>query len=268
MIYHQILFLFDSTKDIPEKEKEILNEHLHKFCKNIPYMLWTFERAIEFMSMFYPQFLPLMHLETEFNIVKCDFFRYLIMYHYGGIYTDLDFIIIKDLHSFIKDVVSNKVIFFPIYNKPNIILSEEWLNSLEQSSSIHNGILVSLTIKHPFWLTLIFDIFNDLCIQKRKINTKEDVYNISGPRKLASMFQHYTSFNDVVLLPYFYFCPYTAIIPNTNEKKIYNNSIIHGSITNEEWSFFNIHQYKELSTICPLSYFVCVYLGDGSMWKT
>jgi hypothetical protein len=268
MLYHQILFVFNTTKTILDEDKKIIDEHLKTFCNGVSYMLWTLEKAIKFTKQFYPIFLPIFELDSEYKIVICDFFRYLIMYHFGGLYTDFDFLIIKPLHLLINDLQNEKVSFYPPNNQPEIILSEEWLNSLHKTNSLHNGILISLRPKHPFWLKLIFEIFNDLCIQQVPILSKDDVYTLTGPRKLATFYtNNVDSFRNIVYLPYFYFCPYIASVRATNEKKIYNNALITGELADEQWSFFNVHQYNELSKMCPESYFVCVYLGAGSMWK-
>lgn len=268
MIYHQILFKFNDTKPFHNYEKDILNTHLNKYCDKIQYKLWNLEEANAFVKTHYPIFDSLMNMHTQFDIIKCDFFRYLIMYHYGGIYTDIDFLILKPLKQLLLDI-TNKVSFTPMSNEPKLILSEEWFDSLNTSESLHNGILISLTQKHPFWLKLVFEIYNELIIKNISINNKKDVYEVTGPKKLAKFYlENLSTFKNVVVIPYFYFCPYNSINIQSNEKKIYNDVFVKGSIESEQWFFFNINEYEQLNTLCPKSYFACIHLGNGSMWKS
>ena len=109
MLYHQILFVFNTTKNILDEDKKIIYQHFKTFCNGVSYMLWTLEKAIEFTKQFYPAFLPIFELDSEYKIVICDFFRYLIMYHFCGLYTDFDFLIIKPLQLLINDLQNEKV---------------------------------------------------------------------------------------------------------------------------------------------------------------
>ena len=53
------------------------------------YILWKDIDIHEFMKSYYPAFYQ-MFLSYKYKIQQIDAFRYFILYHYGGIYIDLD----------------------------------------------------------------------------------------------------------------------------------------------------------------------------------
>jgi hypothetical protein len=190
------------------------------------------------------------------------------MYHFGGIYTDLDFLCIRPFESFLKHLKGNKLSYSPnTIESPSIILSEEWLNSMTFTNTLHNGILVSLIPKHPFWLKLVHEIYDNVVHLKQQPKNNVDVFQVAGPKKLCAFYlenKHF--FKDICVLPYYYFCPYICI--ENNERKFYNNAMVEESFkTPIQWVFFNIQDNQDLISNCPNSFFVCVYLNSGSMWK-
>nr|QOI90477.1 hypothetical protein HWQ62_00341 [Pyramimonas orientalis virus] len=270
MTYHHIYFSFDNTKDQILSESKIIDMYLQKNCSTMKYKFWNFTSATDFVKKHYPYFLDFMTGKSEFPIIKCDFFRYLLMYHFGGVYTDLDFICIRPFESFIALLKDKHISHFPnSVETPSIILTEEWLNSSSFTNTLHNGILISLVKKHPFWLKLLHDIYTVVIVEKVIPKSSTDVFNITGPKKLCAFYKENVSFfKDVCILPHYYFCPYVSI--ENDERIVFNNAMIeHKPKTNEplQWIFFNIKEHDKLITLCPNSFFVCVYLNSGSMWK-
>lgn len=60
------------------------------------HILWTDATARDFVQEFYPSFLPT-YDGYPYNIQRVDSFRYFVLYHYGGIYLDLDVGCMRDL---------------------------------------------------------------------------------------------------------------------------------------------------------------------------
>ncbi|KAF4449358.1 putative glycosyltransferase C4F11.04c [Fusarium austroafricanum] len=99
----------DAIKTSPPADQQKIPRILHQTCKNetVPevwvssqqscietyhdfeYMLWTDERARHFISEEYPWYLDTWDT-YPFPIQRADAIRYLILYHYGGIYMDMD----------------------------------------------------------------------------------------------------------------------------------------------------------------------------------
>jgi mannosyltransferase OCH1-like enzyme len=59
------------------------------FQRGWKYVLWTDEMNLEFMTRMYPSYLPL-YTSYRYGIQRADMIRYFLLYHYGGIYCDLD----------------------------------------------------------------------------------------------------------------------------------------------------------------------------------
>lgn len=75
-----------------------------KSCKSLhpdyKYILWTHEDMEKFVKEVYPNFYQT-YISYRYDIQRCDAFRYLVLYKYGGIYLDLDIICKKNLNNFL-----------------------------------------------------------------------------------------------------------------------------------------------------------------------
>jgi mannosyltransferase OCH1-like enzyme len=84
----RILHQTAATEDIPEKWAAA-----QKTCKaaysEYEYMLWTDQSARDFLAAEYPWFVDIWDA-YPFPIQRADAIRYFILYHYGGIYLDMD----------------------------------------------------------------------------------------------------------------------------------------------------------------------------------
>ncbi|KAJ6058030.1 uncharacterized protein N7446_008929 [Penicillium canescens] len=84
----RILHQTCANETIPAKWAEA-----HASCKNayadFEYKLWTHERSREFIAANYPWFLNYWD-NYAFNIQRADAIRYFVLYHFGGIYLDMD----------------------------------------------------------------------------------------------------------------------------------------------------------------------------------
>ena len=63
--------------------------------------LFTFHLSRNFLNSHYKWFIP-RYDSYKHNIMRADAFRYFIMYHFGGIYTDLDLLCHKNLDDYLK----------------------------------------------------------------------------------------------------------------------------------------------------------------------
>ncbi|PYH42983.1 glycosyltransferase family 32 protein [Aspergillus saccharolyticus JOP 1030-1] len=84
LILHQTA----ATENIPERWQNSQQSCVEVYA-NYQYMLWTDESARDFISKHYPWFLPTWDTYT-FPIQRADALRYFVLYHYGGIYLDMD----------------------------------------------------------------------------------------------------------------------------------------------------------------------------------
>jgi len=129
-----IKFIFQTWKnnDIPDKWKE----GQLSVIKNNPdyeYKLFTDEDNRNIVINYFPDFLEY-YDNFEYNIQRADAIRYMILYLYGGIYLDLDYICNRSFNELILE-------------KP-IGLNR----SINQSWSFTNSIMICTVKSHPMWL--------------------------------------------------------------------------------------------------------------------
>lgn len=271
MIVHQIYFDFGTntaSRDAGEASRvfEVVRSHM---SGDSSYIRWELDASIALVRKHYPCFLPIFEMETEFQVMKCDFFRYLLMYHFGGIYFDLDFVPTKPVESIFNDTRDRRVFHFPVKEGlPNVIFSEEWSNSMSFTDTLHNGILFSRNQRHPIWMELMMSIYDTLCVRGLRAVSHKDVYRFTGPNLLCdTVRKSLGTYTDVVVLPYFYCCPYMAVCKNTRERIVCNGLGDVPPLETHDWVFFSSEVAAQLSLTCPSSYFVCVHLNHGSLWK-
>jgi mannosyltransferase OCH1-like enzyme len=93
--------------EIPENWKFGVEE-----CKKIhddyEYKLWTDDMMEDFVKKEYSDFYET-YKSYKYHIQRCDAFRYLVLYKYGGIYIDMDIVCKKKLDNLLKyDIVFTK----------------------------------------------------------------------------------------------------------------------------------------------------------------
>lgn len=78
------------THEIPNEWKEAVSS-CKMINKGFKYILWTHKTMNDFVKTHYPQFHNT-YKSYKHDIQRCDAFRYLVLYKYGGIYLDMDII--------------------------------------------------------------------------------------------------------------------------------------------------------------------------------
>ncbi|KAJ7638954.1 glycosyltransferase family 32 protein [Roridomyces roridus] len=76
------------TGTLPPRWQSISQE-CRDMMPDYEYMLWTDESSREFIARHYPWFLNTFD-DYSYAILRADAIRYFVLYHYGGIYMDLD----------------------------------------------------------------------------------------------------------------------------------------------------------------------------------
>ena len=88
------------TSEIPERWKLAVNSCKKKY-NDYQYILWTDEMMEKFVKTEYPDFFNVYDSYKE-NIQRCDAFRYLVLYKYGGVYIDMDIICKKNFDNLLS----------------------------------------------------------------------------------------------------------------------------------------------------------------------
>lgn len=156
------------TTNIPEEWEDAI-----KSCKTTnneyKYILWTDKKMDEFVEKEYPEFVNVYKSYTH-NIQRCDAFRYLVLYKYGGIYLDMDIVCKKNVNSLLNyDVVLSK--------------------SSNITSSFTNSFLM-VTPKHPFFKFCI-DNLPSYVESYSYFGNHLHIMNSTGPFFLTKMMEIY-----------------------------------------------------------------------------
>jgi mannosyltransferase OCH1-like enzyme len=194
------------SSDIPYNYKfNLLKFIIHN--SEYTYCLWNETKIFYFIKIYYPNLLP-NYLNLKYKIQKVDFAKYIILFHYGGIYTDIDIESYKSINNFFK-INKNEGIYFSktsyINNMENCIM-KKFYNFKTNNYFINNGIILA-SPHHNFFLDVIKDIeYNIANNNDYFYNSK--IFNTTGPSMLTnSILKHNNKYNDIYILNNEYFEP-------------------------------------------------------------
>lgn len=190
---HQIFWSFTGKQlsDIPKFKEHTTKTEQFARVYGYEYKLWSLKDCEELIVEYFPQYIELWNT-FRYDIQRCDFIRYLILYIHGGWYLDCDCYPIQDLspleiHEQVfttwhidKDKLPYNAIMGSTYRNPlflDIIEDVEKRTYEKQSKSIYDtwkGRLIFQTTGHHMLKKHIpkKDIYDLLTIfnEKKKIN--------------------------------------------------------------------------------------------------
>ena len=170
------------------------------------YKFWTDEDMFDEIKtnfpLYYEAFMALPRM-----IMRIDMFRYFLMYQYGGLYVDLDYMMFKPFDM----LESDAKIVLPSNR-------EECRNSTKYTCT-GNSIFASEP-NHPFWKMVIDTLFTN---KREKFRTNQDVVNGTGPVFLYEMTKLWLKENphrssEIYVPPRYMFHPPTNTKPNMIKK--------------------------------------------------
>ena len=123
------------------------------------HIFWTDELQLDFVRINYPKLYPLF-LSYKYNIQRADAFRYIALFHYGGLYMDLDYEVLDNFWHLLPD------------DRPSVVESP-----YKYSESVQNS-LMSSPPNHPMW----HKVFRQLGDVK-----DESVFRSTGPNLFDSV---------------------------------------------------------------------------------
>lgn len=159
------------------------------------YHFWDHNAIKAFLEEHYPGYMaPYFHL--KYLLQRWDSIRYLIVYHYGGIYVDMNYESIEPLDKLLNDVEC----FFgckPVEHKPQDV-------TIYLGNSLFGGIK-----KHPFLQLLIEECFETITNVIEKDGKMRFILETTGPVVVSKMYQKYADNKKVTLLPSEFVAPWT-----------------------------------------------------------
>jgi len=198
------------------------------FIKNHPnfkFILWDEKLIDKLIKEEYKYiFDEIENLNLEL-IQKIDLVKYLILYKYGGVYTDIDIISVKNIIDLFT--TENKIIFFKMNIGVNwtekIVLK---LFNLDNSFIVNNGFIISPP-KNIFWINLIYCCI-DSCKKSTILNKSKlfKIFNTTGPaiisREIQKNMSEYIIHDYTVSEPCF---PLLECVPHENTYLIHKHNL-------------------------------------------
>jgi len=110
---HQIFWPFNDKelKDIPVFQQNVDETKL--FCKahNYEYKLWDLKDCEKLIEEEFSEYSQLWK-DFRFDIQRCDFIRYCILYKFGGLYLDCDIRPMKNIDAVFSSLATEEPIYF------------------------------------------------------------------------------------------------------------------------------------------------------------
>lgn len=197
MVIPKIIHQTWKTENIPERCKKWV-QSWKKHHPDYEYKLWTDKDNRDLMMKHYPKFIPVYDSYKK-GVYRADIARYVIMYHYGGLYVDLDFECLKNMDPIIE---ANECFFgyepheHFINNKPKVC------NALFGSNKYN-----------PLFIHFLREAFN-----RSKYKMNHSPVNVTGPEMITDVLKNY---KNIKIYNSAYFYPLSA--KNDSKVKFIDN---------------------------------------------
>lgn len=170
-IIHQIYGFWD--KNIPKHIQSRIDtwKRLHPDYK---YILWDKKKSREFIKKKYNWFLSI-YDSYMYQVQKTDALRYFILYHYGGVYSDIDLEPIKSITSLLEKYKNKNAILYRSSNSD--MLTNDFMISKPKNifwKKVWHGLMINHTYnsfsKHleVMWTTgplLLDNVYDDFILK-------------------------------------------------------------------------------------------------------
>jgi len=170
-IIHQIFYPI-YLNEIPEEWKK----HITLWKQMHPswgHKFWDIDESRLFLEKEYPWFLNTW-LNYKYPIQKCDSIRYFILYHYGGLYVDLDEYPLRPFDNLLEY---------------NVLLAESIFSTIELS----NYLMASIP-NHPF-MKMCIDELQNTTNKYKLFGSHLHIMYSTGPSFLTNVYHKYINNN-------------------------------------------------------------------------
>jgi len=135
-----------------------------RFHPSFEYMFWSDEDLHKFISQEYPWFLPT-YDSYPHHIQRVDSARYFLLYHFGGVYADLDMQCLTPLDPLLNEL-------------GGVVLGQENQQHTDGSQRVGNAFMMSCP-GHPFWISVFQALI--LAAPLSDITKIQSVFKTTGP---------------------------------------------------------------------------------------
>lgn len=186
------------NEEIPSKYLPLI-DNVKKHNPEYQYIFFTDEGIDEFLKTNYLEYYKT-YKELPIKIQKIDFFRYIAVYHYGGIYLDLDMDGLKNM-----DEILHHNAVFPV---------DEYINTFngrfQRYKKFYNNeqyfllgqYAFAAEPKNQFIKSLIDNIHNNIHKIIKTVNHNHDdyVYTTTGPDYVSKIYLEYEDKENIHVL--------------------------------------------------------------------
>lgn len=189
------------TKEVPEHYRGFVNavKELNPDCN---YMLFDDKDIVDFITTKMPEYYDTF-CGLSNKIQQIDFFRYLAIYHYGGVYLDLDMDIVKPFSNDLTKLGDKCVFPIEIHHNSDFLLHRQDVSYLVGNYAFY------APKGHPFVLNIINNIIiqrihtADIELAQRTSGDPPNdvyVYYRTGPVLVTQTYIDHKNKGDVLLL--------------------------------------------------------------------
>ena len=235
LIIHQIWF---------QGIKNIIQPYKNCFIKTIKVLentswdhyFWDQNRIESFIKNEYPNYWDIYN-KCNILVQKLDVARYLILYHYGGCYMDMDMELLKDFNDLLDD-------------------NDEMVISALKQSIYNNGILFS-SKNNKFWLDFLRDVDNK--INLFKFDKMLNVHLSTGPINFTKFINSNKDKYNIKILPYKYLEPCESAYDSTITNDAYVINHFGNSWINPFYKFF-IQLYSNRNIAFLIIFIIVIFI--------
>jgi len=150
------------------------------------YRLWNDTESRQFISDQYSWFLP---FYDEYNVIikRVDAMRIFWMYHFGGVYADLDVVCLRSFEQLLK-----------VHQDVDVLLGSLDVSGVSVEERVPNALIISKP-RAQFWLFAMAELV-------RRVNCANPEFD-TGPKLLTSLVRAYGNAQRVRVLNASYFFP-------------------------------------------------------------
>lgn len=184
--------------DIPAKYLSLI-DNIKKHNTEYEYLFFTDNDILSFMKQHYPEYLQT-YEKLPIKIQKIDFFRYVAVYHYGGVYMDLDMDGLKNM----DDILQYKAVF-PVdeYITDGLGRNKRYKYYYNNNQKFLLGqYAFAAEPRNEFIKLLIDNIHNNIHSIVKSVNhdDQEYVYKTTGPDYVSKIYMDYTNKSTIHIL--------------------------------------------------------------------
>lgn len=152
------------------------------------HVIMSNKEQIDWVAKYYPD-IYVKFIQFSYDIQRCDFWKYLILYHHGGFYFDTDVMLLQPIEKWYSLNETNYQEIDLILGIEGVVDEKKWHRGISWRPAQINNWALAAVPKHPFLKYLI-----DRILTKPMNQSKEpvnDVGEFAGPAALTDIAGEY-----------------------------------------------------------------------------